>query len=364
MKKNFLAILIAFCATIASDAQEKKISLHEIWNETFKTKDLDELRSMKNGIQYTVLNKDQASGITSVDLYDYKTLENLGTLVSSAEIPEINTFGSYTFSNDESKVILATEIEAVYRHSELGIYYVYDLESKKVTKLAEYKIQEPTFSPDGTQVAYAYQNNIFIVDLNQDVTKQITTDGKKNEIINGITDWVYEEEFAFVRAFEWNADSSSIAFLRFNETEVPQFSMDIYGTKIYPEQQQFKYPKAGEENAKVSLHIYELETDKISDVNLGEADYIPRIKWMHRSNYLSIQTLNRHQNHLKFLKVNTSDNSVEVIMEEKDAAYVDIADDLTFLADDSFIWTSERDGYNHLYLYAADGKLIRQITKG
>lgn len=364
MNKQFWVLFIAICAGMTSYAQEKKIDLREIWDETFKTQSLDELRSMKNGSQYTVLNSDQTTGITSVDLYDYKTQEKVHSLASSAKLSAIDSISSYAFSKDENKLLLATDLEGVYRHSELGIYFVYDLKTKIVSKLAEYKIQEPTFSPDGTKVAYVYLNNIYIKNLSDNTTIQITTDGEKNKIINGITDWVYEEEFAFVRAFQWNSDGSIIAFLRFDETNVPQFSMDIYGTKMYPKQSQFKYPKAGQENAKVSLHLYHVATANTVAVDMGDAYYIPRIKWMHHPNSLSVQSINRHQNHLKLHAVDASNNTVKVLMEETDAAYVDITDDLTFLADDSFIWTSERDGYNHIYLYDSDGKLKNQITNG
>ena len=364
MNKRVLLLFLVLGLSMAATAQQKKIALEEIWDETFKTQSLDALRSMKNGKQYTVLNADENTGTTSLDLYDYSTQEKVSTLVSSSSIGDINEFSSYTFSADESKILLATQIEPIYRHSRLGVFYVYDIASKITTQISKAKIQEPALSPDGTKVAYILQNNIFIFNLKDGTTKQITSDGEKNKIINGITDWVYEEEFAFVRAFQWNTDGSKIAFMRFDETNVPQFSMDMYGTKIYPEQNQFKYPKAGEDNAKVSLHLYDVEKETISNIDMGDAYYIPRIKWMHNPNYLSVQTLNRHQNHLKLHSVNASNNSVTLLMEDTDEAYVDVTNDLTFLADDSFIWTSEKDGYNHIYLYGADGKLINQITKG
>ena len=364
MNKRLFVLFLTLGVGLYAPAQQKKITLEEIWGNTFKTQGLDALRSMKNGKQYTVLNKEENSGNTSLDLYDYTTQEKVKTLVSSTDIEDIKEFSAYTFSTDESKILLATAIEPIYRHSRLGVYYVYDLKSKTATRISKEKIQEPSLSPDGTQVAYVLRNNIYILNLADHSTKQITTDGESNKIINGITDWVYEEEFAFVRAFEWNANGTKIAFLRFDETSVPQFSMDMYGTKIYPEQHQFKYPKAGEENAKVSLHLYDVKSGNISDVDMGNAYYIPRIKWMHNPSYLSVQTINRHQNHLKLYAVNAKDNSVALLMEDTDDAYVDITNDLTFLADDSFIWTSEKDGYNHIYLYSAEGKLINQITKG
>ncbi|MEM1257636.1 MAG: S9 family peptidase [Bacteroidota bacterium] len=343
-------------------AQKNKITLDEIWGGAFRTEGMDVLRSMKSGKQYTVLNFNRNPRSSSLDKYDYKTLGKVETIVSSsAAIP---FFSSYEFSDDESKIILATEIEPVFRRSRLGIYYVYDMGSKSIKKISENKIQEPELSPDGTKVAYAYDNNLYLMDLQSGETQQMTTDGVYGSVINGITDWVYEEEFAFVQAFEWNSDGTKIAFIRFDETNVPQFSMDVYGTELYPFPYEFKYPKAGEENAKVSLHVYDVTKGQISNVDLGDAYYIPRIKWMNNPNNLSVQTMNRHQNHLKLNEVNVKDNSVKLLLEEKDKAYVDIHDDLTFLADDSFIWTSEKDGYNHLYLYGQEGDLLNQITKG
>jgi dipeptidyl-peptidase-4 len=348
--------------TTISFAQKKKISLEEIWGGNFRTEGLDVLRSMKNGSQYTVLNFDRETGVRSIDKYDYRTQQKVGTIVSSSST--IPPFSSYEFSDDESKLILATAVEPIFRRSRLGVYYIYDIESETLKKVAEQKIQEPELSPDGSKVAYVYENNIYVRDLKSNTTKQVTKDGKKGSIINGVTDWVYEEEFGFVQACEWNSDGTKIAFLRFDETNVPNFSMDVYGQDLYQTQNQFKYPKAGEDNALVSLHLYDVAGEKISNVDLGEAYYIPRIKWMNNPKYLSVQTINRHQNHLILHRVDTKDNSVSILLEEKDKAYVDIHDNLTFLADDSFIWSSEKDGYNHIYLHNEDGELMNQITKG
>jgi dipeptidyl-peptidase-4 len=297
-------------------------------------------------------------------MYDYRTLEMVGSVVTSVESDKVPVFSSYTFSEDENKVLLATELESIYRHSTLGIYYIYDIFAKSIIKVSDKKIQEPLFSPDGSQVAFVMDNNLYIFDISKGISAQITMDGEKNKVINGITDWVYEEEFKFVRAFEWNSNGTKIAFLRFDETEVPEFSMDVYGTNLYQQQQVFKYPKAGENNALVSLNLYDVVSGNTSKIALDEPDYIPRIKWMNHPDYLCSTTLNRHQDHLKLYAVNASNNTAELLLTESDKAYVAIHDNLTFLADDSFIWTSERDGYNHLYLHGSDGKLMNQITKG
>jgi len=360
-KPSFLFLFLLGCLTF-STAQKKKITLEEIWGGEFRTEYMDVLRSMNNGTQYTILNTERSPRSSSLDKYDYETLEKVETIVASSEA--VPYFSSYTFSDDESKVLLATEVEPIFRRSRLGIYYVYDIASKDLIKISETKIQEPTLSPDGSKVAYVLDNNLYVMNLANRTTKQVTTDGNKGTIINGVTDWVYEEEFGFVRAFEWNSDGTKIAFLRFDETEVPHFSMDFYGTDLYPYQYEFKYPKAGEKNSIVTLHMYDVASASISNVDLNDPYYIPRIKWMHNPNHLSVQTLNRHQNVLQLHAVDAKDNSVTILLEESDNAYVDIDDDLTFLDDDSFIWTSEADGYNHLYLYGKDGKLKNQITDG
>jgi dipeptidyl-peptidase-4 len=362
MNKQFFLILSLLGCLTFSTAQKKKISLEEIWGGEFRTEYMDVLRSMKNGKQYTILNFMRSPQTSSLDKYDYETLQKVETIVASGGT--VPFFTSYTFSEDESKIMLATEVEPIFRRSRLGIYYVYDIASKSMTKVSDTKIQEPMLSPDGSKVAYVDNNNLYIFNVASKTAEQITTDGSKGTIINGVTDWVYEEEFAFVRAFEWNSDGSKIAFLRFDETEVPLFSMDVYGQGLYPFPYEFKYPKAGENNSIVTLHMLDVESGSISKVDLGNPYYIPRIKWMNSPDHLSVQTINRHQNHIKLLDVNAKDNSVSILLEEKDKAYVDIDDDLTFLPDDSFIWTSEGDGFNHLYLYNKKGKLKNQITEG
>ncbi len=363
MKQITVAVLFLIGSISVLRAQEKPIELAEIWNGTFATEGLDVLRSLSNGKEYAVLNLAE-DGTRTLDKYSYDTQQQLETIVSSADLDDISDFSSYTFSEDESRLLLATEVEPIFRRSRLGIYYVYDLSNKSTTKISEHKIQEPSFSPDGKQVAYVWENNIYIFNIATENTQQLTNDGKKNSIINGVTDWVYEEEFGFVKAFAWNSDGSKIAFLRFDETNVPEFSMDIYGKELYQKQNVFKYPKAGEENAKVSLHLINVASSEITKVDLGNPYYIPRIQWMNASNHLSVQTLNRHQNLLKLQRIDASNNTVTLLLEEQDAAYVDVTNDLTFLADDSFIWTSEKDGYNHIYLHSNSGELKRQITKG
>lgn len=366
---KFTKLLLLFCifATFLSSAQNKEITLEDIWTGAFRTEGMDALHSMKNGQQYSVLNFDRTSGTTSIDVYDYKTLKKVKTLVNSNQLEAIPNFSDYTFSEDESNILLATDVTRIFRRSSLGTYYVYNTKTKDLSLVAEEQIQEPTFSPDGTKIAYGYKNNLFVKDLSSETTTQITFDGEKNKIINGITDWVYEEEFGFVRAFEWNAASDKIAFIRFDETQVPEFSMDVYGSALYPTQDVFKYPKAGEANALVSLHLYELKTDTVTEVKVNKdyTDfYIPRIKWTNDPDVLSAHYLNRHQNELDLWFIDAKNQTATLVLEERDLAYVDVTDNLTFLKDNSFIWTSEKDGYNHIYHYSKEGDLINQVTKG
>ena len=356
---------LVFFVTALISAQNKEITLEEIWDGSFSTERMDALHSMKNGQQYSVLNYE--NGASQIDIYDYKTLRKVKTLVNSSDISGLSMFTNYTFSNDETKVLLATEVEPIFRRSTLGKFYVYDISSNTTSLVSEEKIQEPTFSPDGTKIAYGLNNNLYIKNLSSGTTSQITFDGKKNEIINGITDWVYEEEFSFVRAFEWNTSSDKIAFIRFDETSVPEFSMDVYGQNLYQTQQVFKYPKAGEKNSLVSLHIYDLDKQKADQVVLNKAYtdfYIPRIKWTNDSNILSAQYMNRHQNALDLWMINAEQLSGDLVLAETDNAYIDVTFNLTFLKDNSFIWTSEKDGWNHIYHYNKNGKVINQVTSG
>jgi dipeptidyl-peptidase-4 len=369
MKKLFILAVITLlfsCEQPTSNnsnkaSRTKKITLEDIWGSTFSTNRMNALNSM-NGDYYSLLNRDE-NGFTTVDQYSYLNLEKVATIVDGKTLNNLQKFESYSFNNDESKLILGKDIQKVYRRSTKGTYFVYSVSSKKIRLVGE-QIQEPTFSPDSKKVAYAKNNNLFILDLTTNTTRQVTKDGKYNHVINGTTDWVYEEEFGFVRAFEWSKDSKFIAFLRFNESKVKEFSMGVTGNQLYPTQHVFKYPKAGEDNAKVSLHTYNLKTRKSKKVALGNYEYIPRIQWSNTNHILIATTLNRHQNDLKLHKVNALKSSSSLLLNEKDDAYVSVKNDLTFLDDNSFIWTSEKDGYNHIYHYNFNGNLINQITNG
>ncbi|HLA54471.1 MAG TPA: S9 family peptidase [Flavobacterium sp.] len=363
MKSIKLAtLLLLVCFSVAA---QQKITVEDIYTGAFRAKGMDELQSMHNTNQYTVLNFDRATKSAAIGLYDFSSLKKISTLIDTKDYKELPSIDSYTFSADEKQILIASNSEPIFRHSFTADFYLYNIESKQLTKLFE-QVQEPTFSPDGKKIAYAKENNLYIYDIASKKTDKMTTDGKKNAVINGITDWVYEEEFAFVRAFDWSADGSKIAYIRFDESAVPEFTMTLFHKDLYPTTETFKYPKAGEKNALVTLHIYDVAEAHEQDVVLGNYNdfYIPRIKWTNDANVLSVQVINRHQDNLDLLFVDGKTGTAKVIMNEKDKAYVDITDNLTFLKDNSFIWTSEKDGFNHIYLYDKTGKLKNQVTKG
>ena len=362
-KITFLLLLL--CFTVLG---QQKITVEAIFNGEFSAKGMDKLQSMQNTNQYTVLNYDRNSRSMQIDLFDFATLKKVSTLIDTKNQSKLTGgIKSYSFSSDEKTILIANNTNPIYRHSFTADYFLYNIETKELNKVLE-QVQEPTFSPDGKKIAYAKGNNLFIYDIASQSNTQITEDGKKNAIINGITDWVYEEEFAFVRAFDWSKDSKKIAFIRFDESQVPEFSMSVFAKDLYPKIETFKYPKAGEKNSLVTLHLYDVDGKSTKNVDLGQYNdfYIPRIKWTNDANVLSAKILNRHQNNLDLLFVDGTTAATKVVLNEKDKSYIDFidTDNLTFLKDNSFIWTSEKDGFNHIYLYDKTGKLKNQVTKG
>ena len=365
MKLNVSFVLFFLC-TISLFGQQK-ITVEDIYSGAFRAKGMDELQSMKNTNQYTVLNYDAASRTMQIDLFDFATLKKVTTLIDTKNHTVLaDGIDSYTFSPDEKSILIANNTNQIFRHSFTADYYLYDTTTKKVSKVFDFHVQEPTFSPDGKKIAFARDNNLFVYDIASKQITAITSDGKKNSVINGITDWVYEEEFAFVRAFDWSKDSKKVAYIRFDESQVPEFSMSMFKKDLYPTVETFKYPKAGEKNSEVSLHIYDIASKGTQKVNLSQyADfYIARMKWTNEANVLSAQVLNRHQDNLDLLFIDGNSGATKVALNEKDKAYIDVTDNLTFLKDNSFIWTSEKDGFNHIYLYDKTGKLKNQVTKG
>ena len=363
---TLLNVPLLLLVVIGNTFAQQKITVETIYSGAFRAKGMDELHAMKNTNQYTVLNYDKSTKSQQIDLFDFATLKKVNTILDTKNISELaDGIDSYAFNDTENQILIANNTNQIFRRSFTADYFLFDIASKKVSKILS-QVQEPTFSPDGNKIAFAKENNLFILDLASNTTIQITNDGKKNAIINGITDWVYEEEFAFVRAFDWSADSKKIAFTRFDESQVPEFTMNIFKKELYPTVETFKYPKAGEKNALVSLHIYNVDAKSKKDINLSQYSdfYIARMKWTSDANVLSAQVLNRHQDHLDLLFIDGNSGATKIALTEKDQAYVDVTDDLTFLKDNSFIWTAEKDGFNHIYLYDNTGKLKNQITKG
>lgn len=380
MKKYLLFLTVLFVSNVI--LAQQTITLEEVWgadySKKFQMEGVYGIRSTADGLHYTTMFFDRETKEQQIQKHSYAgTRTPIIPLFSNKDFKTESGdpfyFDDYSFSADEKKILLATDEESIYRHSSKAHYYIYDIESKKLEKLTKGKKQLfATFSPAGSHVAYVQDNNLFVKSLMENHVVQITNDGKYNEIINGRTDWVYEEEFAFDKAFFWSPNGNQIAFYKFNESEVKQFSMPMYGS-LYPSQYTFKYPKAGEKNATVEIHVHDLRYGTSKHVNIGDEtdQYIPRLKWSKKNETLIVYRMNRHQNKLELLKVNTNFppkslrlNS-EVMMTETSDTYIDITDDIRFLDDEkSFIWTSDQSGYRHIYLYNLDGKMVRQITKG
>jgi dipeptidyl-peptidase-4 len=374
MKFKFSAVVLALFITVQFCAQQN-LTNNLIWSGgEFSGEFVGGLNSMNDGLHYTATEQSDAFG-TRIVKYSYATGTEVGVIATALDIfgDATKSFDGYAFSGDEQYLLIETESESIYRYSFLANYFLYHIPTKKTIPLTDFKKGKQMLaevSPDGKHVAFVRDNNLFVVEIASMLETQVTRDGFKNKIINGATDWVYEEEFALVKGFEWSPAGNRIAFLRFDETNVREFSMDIFG-ELYPEQQRFKYPKAGEANSVVSLYVYDLGLGQSRKVDMGSnADqYIPRIEWTKNNDQLCAMRMNRHQNKLEFLVTDLMAKSLntvptKVVFTEQADTYIDVSDALTFLSDGSFIWLSERDGYNHLYLFDATGVVKKQITKG
>jgi dipeptidyl-peptidase-4 len=362
MKRSLLLILTV--VVFAAQAQ-KQITVEDFTTKnTFAQKSVTGINWMKDGQFYSSLSSNK------IIKFDITTGKEVQTLLDGDALSPRVTIQDYSFSADESKLLLLTATESIYRHSFTAEYFVYDLSAKKITKLSPNGRQSyASFSPDGSKVAFVRSNNLFYTDLATMAEAQVTDDGKFNFIINGTTDWVYEEEFSFVVGFHWSPDGRKLAYYRFDESGVKEYNMQLWLKKLYPSDYKFKYPKAGEANSSVDVYFYDLASKQKIKADLGtEKDiYIPRIRWTRDPNVLSIMKLNRLQNNLDIIHANATTGESKIILNEKSSTYIDLEfiDDLTYLQDGKrFIHASEADGYKHLYLYSIDGKLIQQITSG
>jgi len=352
---------------LSISAQE--LTLEDIWKSgKYRQKSVYGLRSMNDGKHYTTL--DRGENGPTINKYSYETGALVETIYSSSDLKtalnsEEASFESYKFSKDEKMLLLSYDVESIYRHSTKEHYYLINLETKQAKQLSTgEKQRHATISPDNKNVAYVQGNDLYIQEIATSKITRVTTDGEYNKIINGYADWVYEEEFAFDQAFEWSNDGSKIAYYRFDESAVREFHMPVFNS-LYPEDYKFKYPKAGEDNSKVEIKVYDLASKTTATPDLGTYEYIPRIKWTDSPNMLAIVKMPRLQNQLEVILYETTEGATKSIYKESSETYIEINDDLTFLQDNAgFIMRSEKDGYSHLFKYAMNGKNEVQLTKG
>lgn len=362
MRKTLqLCIALVFCASVSVSAQElKPIEFDHIFDESFSPTTINNVRWMNDGRFYSasdgqIITRFNITNGESEVIFDGSNVNNLQVQ-------------GYEFSADENLILIETDVEQLWRRSTKANYFIYNRSENSIQKLtqSEEKQQYAQLNSEGNRAAFVQNNNLFWVDLTTGEQIQITEDGEFNSIINGAADWVYEEEFGFAKAWFWSPRGDKIAFYRFDESNVKQFTMETWG-ELYPEEVRFKYPKAGEENAVVSIHVFDIETGEITMMDIGDEtdQYIPRINWTKNNNLLAIRRMNRLQNKEELLFADVSNGETEVILTEESETWLDVHDDLMFLNNGKqFITTSSRTGYNHVYLYKMDGEEIRQITKG
>ena len=365
-RSGSLLLALTFVYTLL--AAQKNISIEDFTvRNTFSEKSVSGINWMRDGKYYTALSNN------SVVQYDITTGMPVETLVDGGSLPTPIVIDAYSFSADETKMLLQTQRQSIYRRSFIAEYFVYDRVTKAVVPLSSKGKQSyATFSPDGSKVAFVRGNNLFFVSLSDMQEATVTTDGKFNSIINGTTDWVYEEEFSFVVGFEWSPDSKRIAYYRFDETDVKEYNLQYWGDQLYPVDYRYKYPKAGEKNSIVEVWIHDLDSRRKVRVDIGSDPdiYIPRIKWTTNPHTLSVRKLNRLQNHMTLFHADAGSGEAKVMLSEKTDTYFDIEvlDDLTYLADGKqFITTNESEGFKHLYLYSTasgTGRVVRKLTSG
>ncbi|MBP8945820.1 MAG: S9 family peptidase [Paludibacteraceae bacterium] len=371
MKRIFFSLILLFSVQISFANL-----LYDIVDGKFKVKDLVVPYSMKDGENYTLMVNKKA-----IVKFNYKTGAVVDTLFSVSRLQNapFKEIEGYEFSPNEAKLLVHTNVKKRYRRTFIADYYLYDIKRNEIQPLSEYGPQEsPLFSPDSRYVAFARNNNLYLKKLDFNTESAITKDGEKNKIINGVPDWLYEEEFGVVRCFEWSPDSKLLAFIKFDETEVPEFSYQLYadstkmtdGLSLYPTTVTYKYPKAGQNISKVSVCIFDERQKSIRTIELNTLEenfYIPRIKWTSSVDQLAIFTLNRNQNEMKMFLANPKSTLSKLILQEKDNEYINYRnfDFFQFSTDNQyFIGVSEKNGYRHVYQYQINGTLIKQLTAG
>lgn len=360
--KKVIAIALLFVQSYLVFGQE--ITLDDIYKKgTFRGEAVSGFKSMNDGKHYTAVEKG------NIVKYGFKDGKLKGIIADTNNLRINNqpiNFDDYEFSNDEQKILLMAEGDFIYRHSANYNVYLFDTKTKTAQKIGNEKIMHATLSPDAQKVAFVKDNNLFIYDVASSVTTAITKDGKWNHIINGNCDWVYEEEFGFTKAFEWSNDSKYLAFYKFDESKVKEYSFSIYDS-LYPKEYRYKYPKAGEDNSKVGIYIYNSDGKSISKADIGNDEdiYIPRIKYSKYDNRLLIYKLNRLQNKLTVFGIMPGETESQLVYNEDNNKYIDIRDDIQFLTkNNAFFYVSEKNGYNHIWLFDMNNGGDAQITKG
>jgi dipeptidyl-peptidase-4 len=364
MQKKSILFSLLFWGTFFS-ANAQKISFDDIFNNRELRAKPAKMGEFSVDGKYLIATKSTTNAWWIITQNPANPNDSINTLFHSTWINKKIQQGTTTFSNDQKFLLVETNQKQIYRHSASVNAYVVDIVSKKVIEIPG-RLRYPTLSPDNKNVAYVKDNNMFIFNLESQTEKQITSDGKINSIINGAVDWVYEEEFSMSVGFQWSPTGKYLAYYRFDESNVKEFSMDIFND-LYPSQEKWKYPKAGEANSVVDVYVHDLTKNKNVQafVESQRDQYIPRIKWSQTDNALSIQRLNRLQNHWELLFCDPNTGNCKLVLEEKDAAYVEITDDLMFIPiSTQFLYTSEKSGFNHLYIHDYTNNKSTQITEG
>ena len=371
MRRIMLSALMMLVG-MASLAGEK-LTLEEITSGVFRQDYMQAVRPMADGETYSQISDDGKQVVT----YSFRTGKQVSVLFDAATArgAQIGSVDNYIMSPDGKRMLIQTQTESIYRHSFTAVFYIYDIRNNKLVPLSDGGPQQtPVFSPDGNQIAFVRQNNIYLVKLLYDnAESQVTKDGKWNEVINGIPDWVYEEEFSTNSSMVFSADSKQIVWIRYDESAVKQYSMQLF-KGLAPERKEFaeypgdytyKYPVPGQVNSKVSVLSYDIQSHQTRKIDLPlDADgYIPRIKATSDPTKIAIFTMNRHQDVLRIYMANPLSTVCQLAIEDKVDKYIkeDVLADVK-ITDKHILLPSERDGYNHLYLYNLNGQLQRQIV--
>ena len=353
----------------------KKLELKDVTSRDFNASTMFALKALPDGDSFARISEDQKR----VEQYSFRTGKQVGVLfdVDDVKEPVLGSVDDFIISPDGQRILIQTGTERIYRHSFTATFYLYSVSDHRMVLLSENGPQQtPLFSPDGKQVAFVRDNNIFLVSqLDAPQEQQITTDGKRNEVINGIPDWVNEEEFGNDRTMVFTKDGSHVVWVRYDEAAVKQYSMPLFkGLKPekkeyadYPGFYTYKYPIAGEQNATVTVWSYDVVTRKTQQlqVPLDKDGYIPRLIMTSDAEKVAVYTMNRHQDCLRIYMANATTGEVRMAIEEKVDKYVreEAMSDIR-ITDRHILLPSDRSGYMHLYLYDLNGKLIRQIEDG